>query len=696
MNDLIAIPEGPALSMAPVTTSPLSVAELLAMCWRRRYLALMVAGAVALVVFAMTMRITPLYEAKAKLEVLRGRAPVKFGDSTQGEDRIEFSLLNTQRDRILASPVLSKALKTSGLETTPGYVHSRDKVERLRGRLKVNTSRDSWVIEIALRDENQDMAKVALQGVLTAYFGRLEERDNADSAGSLSFLTQQVDEATKRLVQAQQDEQVLRRDKNIITDSIEDSTPAKRLKQLNDERLNLDRDFTVRQALLDQVTQAQAVTDPTARRRALLRIEAINKPALVQLQAVYDAEATTARLAQSLGPKHPQMREQQGTLEAKRHQLDDAIDLAASSILAANQELALRGKLIDDRIAIETKNLGAFRSDLIQLRQLSQVSSTQQKLLDELQRRLAEEQVVAHLDSRQVAVNDPPEVDAIPVNRRPSLFAAAALFLGLVAGIVAVIVRESLERLVNGLTHAGELTQLPLLVAVPAVDDVPALGSAGDPISPPEIAEAYRTLRAALRLIALPGRGGRCLVVTSAQQGDGKSTVASRLAVSLAAAGHHVLLVDADLRHPALDAQFGIRSEDGLTSLLAGEKSVEIKGSPYPRMDYLGVGLKPLNPGELLHGTGLTSLISQARQDYDYVIFDTPPLSLFSDALILCSLVDGIILVLRDRHTARSALTVTLQRLQPLREKLLGFVFNASHEPVSEAYKAYSADRNMR
>jgi len=139
----------------------LTLADLAAIAWRRRWLTAGVGLAVCIALFTGLMRQTPLYEAKAKLAVDRGRKAVEFqADPESG--RIEFSLLNTQRDMLQSEVVLKAALTAAGADARPPYSTAREPTEALRRRMKVATSRDSWVIQVSVRDESPEGARVLL------------------------------------------------------------------------------------------------------------------------------------------------------------------------------------------------------------------------------------------------------------------------------------------------------------------------------------------------------------------------------------------------------------------------------------------------------------------------------------------------------------------------------------------------------
>jgi capsular exopolysaccharide synthesis family protein len=192
------------------------------------------------------------------------------------------------------------------------------------------------------------------------------------------------------------------------------------------------------------------------------------------------------------------------------------------------------------------------------------------------------------------------------------------------------------------------------------------------------VGESYKLLRSTIRLTSTR-RACRRIAVVSPTMGDGKSTVTHHLGASLADGGSRVLLIDVDMRHPSQDGLFGIRTEKGLSLLLAGERGIE--PSPQrPNLDYLGVGMRPPNPADLLCSPELEALLERCSPQYDFILLDTPPLNFVTDALIVGAVADELVLVVRDLSTTRGALLDAMQRLEPLHAKLSGFVLNAARE----------------
>jgi capsular exopolysaccharide synthesis family protein len=495
----------------------------------------------------------------------------------------------------------------------------------------------------------------------------------------LVFLSTSVDTARTRLDEARTIEQEFRRKNAIVGSTIDSSPAAQRIDLFNKERATLDQQMAETQALLRQFAEADRNTDAAARLQALLRIEPVGRHPVVveQQQQLFLAEDAAQTLAQKYGDKHPRMLEAHELIAAKRQRLLETVAQARAAVEGQHQKLKLQYDELLARMSATEQELNQYRSNLASLQALEAETKSREEMFNRLLNRMGEEEVASRLDAKQVVVIDPPKADQRPVNIRLSLFAAGALAAGLVAAVLAALGAEALDRRVRGAVATQELTGLPLLGQLPFISGLLPLGKGGNPDQPTVLAEAYRALRAALRLTRGGQTGSRVLVITSSGPGEGKSTVSTRLAIALSAAGAKVLLVDADLRKPTLHKQIGDERERGLSYLLAGEDGVEPAATEHQHLDFLPVGVRPPNPSELLHSPGLAKAIEHWRTRYGYVLIDTPPLGLVSDALSVGELADGVLLVVRDRVTAKGTLRLVLDRLSPLRARVLGLVFNA-------------------
>jgi capsular exopolysaccharide synthesis family protein len=187
------------------------------------------------------------------------------------------------------------------------------------------------------------------------------------------------------------------------------------------------------------------------------------------------------------------------------------------------------------------------------------------------------------------------------------------------------------------------------------------------------------------------------MVFTSPAPGDGKSTSSSNLAITLAQQGLRSILIDADMRRGAIHEAFDVPQKPGLSDYLGGQVSleaiihdVELEGA---RFDFVATGTIPPNPAELLASARMQALLEHLSGQYDAVIFDAPPLNVVTDAAILGSRADGVIVVVRAGITDRSALRYALKQLDSVRARVLGCVLNDVDARRDRAYGAYIDDR---
>ncbi len=194
------------------------------------------------------------------------------------------------------------------------------------------------------------------------------------------------------------------------------------------------------------------------------------------------------------------------------------------------------------------------------------------------------------------------------------------------------------------------------------------------------VEEAYKSLRTNL-LFTLPGEGGKVIEVTSSLQQEGKSVTAINLAISLSKNGSNVILIDCDLRLPTVARKLRIEQKPGLTNLLFGmNKMHEVINHHISGLDVIPAGDLPPNPSEVLGSQNMKTAIDHLVQHYDYVILDTPPVGVVSDAAILSRYASGVILVVRTGKTKLENTRDTIDTLKLANANILGFVMTDANE----------------
>lgn len=208
-----------------------------------------------------------------------------------------------------------------------------------------------------------------------------------------------------------------------------------------------------------------------------------------------------------------------------------------------------------------------------------------------------------------------------------------------------------------------------------------------------QIKEAYKTARTNIAYSIIK-KGCKKIAFTSSLKGEGKTATSSNIAYAMAQqVDTKVLIIDCDLRMPEIHNMFKIDPVPGLTNYLAGECSAQeiIQHTEFPNLKVICYGAIPPNPSELLASEAMNNLISNLENEFDYIIFDTPPVGVISDALPVVKLSDGVVLVVRDNHTTYTELSKTIDILERANAKILGITLNHAKLSTSKKIKRYNS-----
>lgn len=256
-------------------------------------------------------------------------------------------------------------------------------------------------------------------------------------------------------------------------------------------------------------------------------------------------------------------------------------------------------------------------------------------------------------------------------------------FLGLLLGIGMALLLELANTSIRTPRDVVRHIHTPILGTVPDLDDeevhIERMELAAHAAPRSMIAEAFRTIRTNL-MLSSPAERQRTVMITSSKPEEGKTSIATNLAISIGQSGRRVLLVDANFHRPTLHTLFTQAKREGLSNILIGRGKLAdfVSTTQLPNLDVLACGPIPPNPTELLTSRHMSELLNEAAQRYDQVILDGPPVLLVSDALVLASAVDGVILVCRAKTASRGTVQRAREQLDRVNARLFGAVLNAA------------------
>lgn len=281
-------------------------------------------------------------------------------------------------------------------------------------------------------------------------------------------------------------------------------------------------------------------------------------------------------------------------------------------------------------------------------------------------------------------------VPGYPASPDTRLNLALGLALGLAVGIGIAVVRHLLDTRIRDESDVRQVTDSSVIASIAFDPDAPAHPLIVQTHPHSQRAEAFRRLRTNLQFLDVDGRPGT-IVVTSSLPGEGKSTTAINLAMTLADAGSKVVLVDADLRRPSVAQYMGLEGNVGLTTVLIGRATTEDVVQPWGNgnLHVLPSGQVPPNPSELLGSTSMSTLLDTLAAEYDVVLIDTPPLLPVTDAAILSRLAGGALVVVGADTLDKNQLSESMASLDNVGARVLGLVLNRSSRTPSDAYAYY-------
>lgn len=671
----------------------------------------------------------PTYEAQGRLLFKKKNTTSSLVTEAGGKigELDTLNMLNTPVDTeaqvVTSIPLLQKTIASLNLKDKKG---DPLKPEDLLGVLTVKGIKGTDVLQLTFKSNDPKEAAAVVNKLMSLYIENNILSNRAEAAAAREFITQQLPKTEVNVRQAEADLRSFKEKNNVVV--LEEEAKSA-IKITGD----LDAQISTAQAALDDLTaQSGALRSQIESQIGQNTQQAIALNSLSQSPGVQETLKELQKLEDKLAVQRSRFQEENPTvvsLKSEEASLKRLLQERIEAVIGSQQKVSgdnlqigeLQQNLIAELVKTEVKRLGLAnqvaslsraqsgykqRANILPRlqqgqrdleRQLEAAQLTYQTLLKNLQEvRIAENQNVGNARVIADAL-----VPAKPVDSKKKLILGGGIVAGSLLYVVTAFIIDLMDPSIKTVKEVRQLFKYTWLGMIPyskkksffltrkLEDSVPQLPVRDAPHS--ISSEAYRMLQANLEFLS-PDKELKVIVVTSSVSKEGKSTVSANLAIAMAKLGRRVLLVDADMRHPMQHHIWDLANAVGLSEVIVNQ--AEFKMAVREVMDNLDVlpsGVIPPDSVALLKSKRMASLIEDFSKNYNFVIFDTPPLVLVADAINLGKMTDGILLVSRpgllDRVSAAAAKGFLLQSNQ----QVLGLVVNGvnvENEPDSYFHHA--------
>ena len=563
-----------------------------------------------------------------------------------------------------------------------------DPVKEARGYYK-----ETRLIDIKFTHSVPDVPAKVVNAIAETYvFSNLEKRTEANSTTGdflqkrIAELQQQIRTSEERLVNYAKNNQIISLDPN-------QNTVVERLAGLNQQLLQAENDRKTAEAAYIAAKlpdAANALAEDGGKSTGDLDAKLIE---LRQKRALLMVDATEE--APEVKEVDQQIKELDGQLKDLRSRKSATLltNLSTRYQQALGREQSLRKAFEQQRAETLSQNEAAINYRIIQ-----QEIETNKSLLNGLLQGAKENDVVMAGKPNNISIVDYALTPDAPVGPNRARTVIAAFFLSIGLGLGLALFFEYLDDTVHSTEEVERVLHLPALAVIPSVGSAKSRRSLSgstalqkqngngnsellmnvDSRSP--LAEAYRHLRTSV-LLSTAGRAPKSLLVTSSLPGEGKTTTAVNTAISLAQTGASVVIIDADMRRPRLQSIFDMHGQQGLSSILSSETTEGdmlsmVRNDEESGLSVLTSGPIPPNPAELLGSDQMRRLLTVLQANYTHVVVDSPPVSSFTDGVLISTMVDGVLLVVHGGKSSRHIVRRSKQLLNDVGAKIFGVVLN--------------------
>jgi polysaccharide biosynthesis transport protein len=632
---------------------------------------------------------------KTQYEILKSRA---LAASVIREQDLETNGLFTEKGFVAALwgkakgwagrffPQPPKAVEEPPLEVNP------ESADAYLSMLDIKPTRQTRLVKIAFSTPDPALSARVASAHAGAYIRQgLKLRSQTNEEG-MRFLEEKLVELKGRLEKSEAALNRYRREREIISLDDKENFVVERLADLNRRLTEAETDRIALEAQM-QVIQ----------KREYESLPAIMNSTVVQMlkQQLAQREGEFVHLSTLFKPGHPRMDQVQAQVEDARRQLRQEIQRVVRGIELAYQAARARESALRDTMEKQKAATLGLKNVAVEYAILAREVDTNRQLYDSVLQRMKEMGVAAEPRASNVSIIDKAEPPRTPSRPKKIQSLLLSALVALIGGVSVAFLLEYLDNTLKTPEEVEHYLRVPTLGIVPdflslewqrhAPQKLPSLlprmssslASGKEPAlvlsqhSFSIVKEAYRTLRTAI-LLSRAEEPPKTILFTSGIHGEGKTVTMLNSAIAFAEMGVPVLVIDADLRRPNCHRVLRRENELGLTEVLTGQMGPMevIRPTATNHLFLLSAGSLPPNPAELVGSKKMQEIVASLREQYDYILIDSPPVMQVSDAALLATIVDGVVLVVHSQETPKYVVRDAHARLSYARAKILGVILN--------------------
>ena len=669
---------------------------------KKRAWIVLIAGAIGLVIaIVANIVITSMYTAKSKIEVtgdISSEFRLEQIASAAGGGDIDAQKIDTEIEKMRSRTLALETIRSLHLDTNPDFLKAKNHpwdlsnagdrsnlINAFLADLKISRLQQTSLIEIYATTKRPELSALIANTLVDKYIEYSFKQSYGSTQKISTWLNSQLDTLKTNLQSSQERMVNLEKDVGIVgIGQQEQSVAVSHLMELNRVLVDAQADRMLKEAGYRAMLDATpGVVDALSPQDMALQVSREN---LVQLRSQYTS------MTQTYGSAYPGVQALKGQIETLQAEISKA---EAAQLAKAQTSLSsAQSNESQLRAALNQEEQSAYQSSskVIQFELAREEYQANRLLYDGIQERLQEAGILAGLHSTSVHVVEDADTPTFPSQPHKLLNMAGGIGAGILLGGILALILEAMDTNLRTIEDVESALNLPLLAVLPKVEGPEILASnfiknavSGQAGSWSKIGEALRGMRTSI-LLSTAGAPPQVLMISSTRPAEGKTSIAILEAIIFALNGAKVLLMDADLRRPAVHLRVKGEYIDtssarnvGLSSLLSGKATLKEAIQVWPELPNLHLmlaGPLPPLPSELLGSKQMENLIADLRSQYDFIFIDTPPVLTVTDASVLGRIVDGAVLIVRYGEARRQVISRSVELLQRSGTNLIGVALN--------------------